>query len=286
MPIIENFATVRYTSGGTAATRVSNVEQTELTSSVTFTKATLGKSYNADDTVTYILTIANTSTTAFNTVTITDNLGSFEENGTSYTPLTYVGPAVLLVDGQDVSANLTVDASAPASLVFTIPALAAGATANIIYRAEVNDFAPLDVDSIITNTATLTTESDCADGTASATITVAPAADVSVFKQMTPNPVICGDTVTYTIRIFNYGNIPAEDVQLVDAFDPAPTNITVSRNGVLLPDIAYTYEGGVLTVPSGTELDTVPAATFTRDATTGEVIVTPGVLEYVITGTI
>lgn len=286
MPIIENFATVRYTSGGTAATRVSNVAQTELTSSVTFTKATLGNSYNADDTVTYILTIANTSTTAFNTVTITDNLGSFEENGTFYTPLTYVGPAVLLVDGQDVSANLTVDASAPASLVFTIPALAAGATANIIYRAEVNDFAPLDVDSTITNTATLTTESDCADGTASATITVAPAADVSVFKQMTPNPVICGDTVTYTIRIFNYGNIPAEDVQLVDAFDPAPTNITVSRNGVLLPDIAYTYEGGVLTVPSGTELDTVPAATFTRDATTGEVIVTPGVLEYVITGTI
>lgn len=286
MPTIENFATVRYTSGGTAATRVSNVAQTELTSSVSFTKATLGDRYEADDTVTYILTVSNTSTTPLNTVTITDNLGTFDIAGNNYTPLTYVGPAVLLVDGQDVTPNLTVDATTPGTLIFTIPALAAGATANIIYTAEVNAFAPLEVDSTITNTATLTTESDCAGGTASATITVSPAADVSVFKQMTPNPVICGDTVTYTIRIFNYGNIPAENVQLVDAFDPAPTNITVSRNGVLLPAIAYTYEGGVLTVPSGTDLDTVPAATFTRDPVTGEVIVTPGVLEYVITGTI
>lgn len=286
MPIIENFATVRYTSGGTAATRVSNVAQSELTSSVTFGKATLGDRYDGDSTVTYILTISNTSTATINAVTVRDDLGSFVLNETTYTPLTYVGPAVLLVDGQDVTPNLTVDISTPGTLIFSFPALAAGATANIIYTADVNGFAPLDVNSTITNTATITAEADCVDGTASATITVTPAADVSIFKQMTPNPVICGDTVTYTIRIFNYGNIPAEDVQLVDAFDPAPTNITVSRNGILLPAIAYTYEGGVLTVPSGTDLDTVPAATYTRDAVTGEVIVTPGMLEYVITGTI
>ena len=153
--------------------------------------------------------------------------------------------------------------------------------------AAVNGFAPLDGTGAITNTATLVTDADCADGTATATVTAASAADVSVLKQMSPNPVVCGDTVTYTIRIYNYGNAPAEDVQLVDAFDPAPTSITVSRNGELLPATGYTYDGGVLTVPpTGGTLDTVPAATFTRDATTGEVIVTPGVVEYVITGVI
>ena len=287
MATIENFATVRYTSNGTPLTRVSNVAEIGLASSVTFSKSSLGDNYTADGTVTYILTISNTSSTPLTTLTVTDDLGTFTEGTLTLTPLTYAGPALLLVDGQDVTAQLTVDSTNPASVVFSIPALAAGATANIIYEAAVNGFAPLDGTGAITNTATLVTDADCADGTATATVTAASAADVSVLKQMSPNPVVCGDTVTYTIRIYNYGNAPAEDVQLVDAFDPAPTSITVSRNGELLPATGYTYDGGVLTVPpTGGTLDTVPAATFTRDATTGEVIVTPGVVEYVITGVI
>ena len=287
MATIENFATVRYTSNGTALTRVSNVAEIGLSSSVVFTKVPLGTEYEGDGTITYILSITNTSSAPLTALTITDNLGTFTDGALTLTPLTYVGPAVLLVDGQDVSAQLTVDASNPASLVFTIPALAANTTANIVYKVAVNEFAPLNAQATIVNNATLTTDAACADGEASATVTVVLAADVSVVKQMCPNPVICGDTVTYTIRIYNYGNVPAEDVQLVDAFDPAPTNISVYRNGVLLTGTAYTYVGGVLTVPpTGGTLDTVPAATFTRDATTGEVIVTPGIVEYVITGTI
>ncbi len=285
MPTIENFATVRYTSGGVAATTVSNIAQIDLTSSVTFDKRTVGSTYSEGDTVTYIMTVSNTSSAPLNTVSITDNLGTFTDQTGDLTPLTYVGPAILLVDGQDASANLTTDSSSSSQLIFTIPALAAGATANIIYTARVNEFAPLELDSAIVNEATLTTDSDCADGSASATVTVAPAADVSIFKQMSPNPVVCGDTVTYTIRLYNYGNIDAENVQLIDVFDPILTNITVSRNGVLLEGTAYLYENGTLTVPA-TATDTIPAATFTRDATTGEVVVTPGTVEYVITGVI
>ena len=287
MATIENFATVRYTSNGIPITRVSNVAEIGLASSLTFTKVALGSEYEADGTVTYILTVTNTAQTPLTNLIITDDLGTFTEGTLTLTPLTYVGPALLLVDGQDVSAQLTVDSTNPELLVFTVPALAAGATANIIYKAAVNGFAPLDANAAIVNTAILSTDADCADGTATTTVTAASAANVSVLKQMSPNPVVCGDTVTYTIRIYNYGNAPAEDVQLIDAFDPAPTNITVSRNGVLLTGTDYTYEGGVLTVPpTGGTLDTVPAATFTRDETTGEVIVTPGVVEYVITGVI
>lgn len=285
MPTIENFATVRYTSGGVAATKVSNIAEIDLTSSVTFTKATVGTSYSEGTTVTYIMTVSNTSSAPLNSVSITDDLGTFASATGDLTPLTYVGPAVLLVDGQDASANLTVDSTSPSQLVFTIPALASGATANIIYTARVNEFAPLELDSTIVNNATLTSDSDCADGSATATVTVAPAADVSIFKQMSPNPVVCGDTVTYTIRLYNYGNIAAENVQVIDVFDPVPTNITVSRNGVLLVGTDYLYENGTLTVPA-TPTDTIPAATFTRDATTGEVVVTPGTVEYVITGVI
>ena len=108
MATIENFATVRYTSNGTALTRVSNVAEIGLSSSVVFTKVPLGTEYEGDGTITYILSITNTSSAPLTALTITDNLGTFTDGALTLTPLTYVGPAVLLVDGQDVSAQLTV----------------------------------------------------------------------------------------------------------------------------------------------------------------------------------
>ena len=287
MATIENFATVSYTSGGVAATKTSNLAEIELDSSLSFSKTTLGTSYTAGSPVTYILSVTNGATAAVTDIVITDDLGTFTPDTTELTPLSFVEPALLLVNGQDATAQLTVDGSSPSTLAFTIPTLAPGATANIVYNALPNAFAPLETGATITNTATLTSSSDCADGSATATITVTEAADIEVVKTMSPNPVICGDTVTYTIRIYNYGNTPAEDVRLSDTFVPAPENITVSRNGVLLVATDYNYVDGTLTVPAeGTDGDTVPAATFTRDAVTGEVSVTPGVVEYVITGTI
>lgn len=287
MATIENFATVSYTSGGVSETKVSNLAEIGLESAISFTKTTLGESYGEDEVVTYILSMTNTSTSPITNVSVTDDLGTFLFGTLELTPLTYASPALLLIDGQDVSTQLTVDAATAGSLVFSFPTLPAGATANIVYRAAVNEYAPLEVDASITNTATLTSDSDCADGTATASIGALSAANVSVFKQMSPNPVICGDTVTYTIRIYNYGNIAAENVVLTDTFSPAPDSITVTRDGVLLAAADYTYENGTLTVPSSAEAPvTVPAATFTRETSTGIVTVTPGMVEYIITGTI
>lgn len=287
MATIENFATVTYTSGGVFETKVSNLAEIELDSSLDFSKITLGTTYTAGSSVTYILSVTNGSTATVSNIAITDNLGTFTQDTTEITPLTFDSPALLLINGQDASAQLTTDTSVTGAVTFTIPSLAPGATANIIYNATPNTFAPLTSGSTITNTAELTSDSDCADGSATATITVLDAADVEVVKTMSPNPVVCGDTVTYTIRIYNYGNIPAENVQLTDTFTPAPENITVSRNGVPLVATDYDYTDGTLTVPAGgADADTVPAATFTRDTTTGEITVSPGVVEYVITGNI
>lgn len=287
MATIENFATVSYTSGGVAATATSNTAEIELTSSVALTKETLGDTYTSDSDVTYILSVRNTSSSPINNVTVTDDLGTFLFGTLELTPLTYTGPAILLVNGIDSTAALTVDSSATNALVFTIPTLAAGAVANIIYKAIPNEFAPRGTAATITNTATLSADAGCADAEASATIQTLDAAALTVVKQMSPNPVVCGETVTYTITIYNYGNIPAEDVRITDTFSPAPTDVTVTRNGVAVPATEFSYIDGVLTVPAPTsDADTVPAATFTRNAETGEVTVAPGILEYVITGTI
>ncbi len=287
MAIIENFATVRYTSGGVTETTVSNLAQIDLTSSVTLSKVPLGTSYESDSLLTYILTVQNTSDAPLSGVVIEDNLGTFPYEEGTLTPLSYGGDAILLLNGQDATASLSVDDTEPSTLVFSLPTLAAGATANIVYTARVNEFAPLGAGATIVNEATLRADSDCAEGTATATVTAEGSARLSVFKQMSPNPVVCGSTVTYLIRVSNYGNSPAEDVQITDVFDPAPENISITRNGVLLVATDYTYENGVLTIIAGSSTgDTVPAATFTRDPVTGAVTITPGVVEYVITGTI
>ncbi len=287
MAIIENFATVRYTSGSTTETIVSNIAQVSLTSSVTLSKVPLGTTYGDDSLLTYILTVQNTSDTTLTGVSIVDNLGTFPYGAAELTPLAYGGNAVLLINGQDATASLEVDAADPSELRFALPPLSAGTTANIVYTARVNEFAPLEAGGTIVNTATLSADAECAEDTATATVTAEEGADLSVFKQMSPNPVVCGGTLTYTIRISNYGNADAEDVQLTDVFDPAPENISITRNGVPLVATDYTYENGVLTIIAGSSTgDTVPAATFTRDPQTGEVTVTPGVVEYVITGTL
>ena len=287
LAIIENYATVRYTSNGVEATAVSNLAEISLESSVSIFKTPLSDVYGDDSVLTYILTIQNTSGATLTNVRVEDNLGSFLFNAMELTPLTYAGDAILLINGQSSEALLTVDSSSPSALVFTISSLPVGATANIVYNAQVNEFAPLDTASTIINTATLSADAECAQGTATSTVTAESGARLSVLKQMTPNPVICGETLTYSIRIYNYGNAPAENLQVIDEFDPAPANITVTRNGVLVPAADYTYEGGVLTVPAlATSGDTIPAATFTRDPVTGVVSVIPGLVEYVVSGTI
>lgn len=287
MPSIENFATVSYTSGGVTETKVSNVAEISVESAIGFTKTSLGNSYGDNSTLTYILTVTNSSTGAIAESTVTDNLGTYVYGTLELTPLDYISPAVLLINGQDVSAQLGVNTETQGSLIFTLPTIPAGATANIIYKAQVNDFAPLAIDSSIVNVSTFESSSECADTTASATVSVANAANISIIKQMCPNPVICGDTLTYSIKIYNYGNTAAENVVLTDDFNPAPSNITVSRDGTLLLGSDYTYADGTLTVPSSTAASiTVPAASFTQDATTGVISITPSVVEYTITGTV
>jgi uncharacterized repeat protein (TIGR01451 family) len=287
MPTIENFATVRYTSNGVETTTVSNLAEIALESSVSLSKTPLSTTYGNDTVLTYILTVQNTSGASLTNVRIEDNLGTFSFMTSELTPLTYAGDVILLINGQNATAQLEVDASSPSALIFLIPSLPAGATANIVYNAQINEFAPLELDSTVVNTATLSADAECANGSASATVTALTGASVSVLKQMSPNPAICGDTLTYSIRIYNYGNTAAENLQVIDSFDPAPANITVTRNGVIVPDTDYTYENGVLTVPAtATAGDTIPTATFTRDPVSGVVSVIPGMVEYVITGTI
>lgn len=279
--IITNQASIRYRYGETEAAAVSNIASTTLAQPLSVTKTSLETAYREGDELTYILTVTNGGTAALNDVTVTDSLGTFTEGTVTATPLTFIPDALLFING--VNNGVITPEVEEDSITFTLPALAAEATALIVYKVRVNEFAPLTAESQITNTVTADAEGVTESATASYTITAEEYADVSIFKSMTAD----GETITYTFDITNRGNAPAENIVLTDAFDPAPTSITVSIDGTVIPATEYTYTGGVLTLPNATgEPLSLPAAEITEDPVTGEITVTPSRLTVTVIGTL
>ena len=259
----------------------SNVAVGEVVRGFTISKTAVGDTYGRNDEVTYVVTIVNSSTSPLAGVSITDDLGGYMFGENTVYPLSYVEGSVTMFINGVLAAAPTVDAGPP--LVFSDITIPAQGNAVIVYEAAVTEFAPLDVEDSITNTVTV-------DGdTASETITTQQAPELAITKAIEPVPVEEFGTVTYTFTILNYGNTPAQltdDTVLTDTFNPALTNITVTFNGTPWADPAnYTYDEttGLFTTIAGQI--TVPAATYTVDEN-GATVITPGVSELVVTGTI
>jgi uncharacterized repeat protein (TIGR01451 family) len=163
----------------------------------------------------------------------------------------------------------------------TVPA---GGTALLVYEASVNQFAPINAGGTITNEVVIT--GDCGNVTASETVSAITTPQVTITKSVSPVPVSCGDTVTYTFLIQNYGSsaLTATDNAVVtDNFNPILSNVTASLNGVAIP---FTYDDTTGAFATTAGAVTVPAATYTQDLTTGAWTVTPGASTLIITGTI
>ncbi|MBE6692248.1 MAG: DUF11 domain-containing protein [Ruminococcaceae bacterium] len=284
--IITNQATLNYRYGGVSASTVSNITSAVFGASLDIEKTSLNESYRVGEGLTYIITL-NNSGAALDEVTVSDNLGSYNFNGTILTPLTYTGPARLFVNGVFVS-ELTPEIDEN-EIIFFIENLPANANAQIVYQATPNQFANRCCGDFITNTATAECNCPCnIPASSSNTLTADCFADVRIVKSVCPNPIICGEEVTYIFDISNYGNIPATDVVLTDTFNPPLTDITVSLNVNPLSPLDYSYINGTLTIPSeDSSLDlTVPAATCVQNPQTGEITIVPGNIQIVVSGNI
>ena len=280
MAIITNQANLTYTYGTTTATVVSNVAETERNAGLSAEKRALESAYREGATLTYLISLKNGGASAVENLVIADDLGAYTPAGAAapVMPLTFSGNATLYVNGafSEELAPLPTENG----VQFTIPSVPAGADALLVYQAAVNGFAPLSPGSEITNTAAIGDESL----TVSATVPVADYADVSIEKEMSPNPVTDGGTLSVTFTIENRGNAEATGLQLTDDFPLALSDVSVAVNGA--PFSAFTFENNTLTLPSGAQTTlSVPAATFTQDET-GAVTVVPGKLTVVMTGTV
>lgn len=280
---ITNQARLNYLVNDQPGSVLSNIATATLNEPLTVDKNSVESTYRQDDELTFVVSFVNSGRTTLNDVTVTDDLGTYTISGVEVTPLTFAAPALYYVNG--VYSGIITPAVNADSIEFTVPTVAAGANVIIIYKARVNDAAPLATASQITNTVTVAADGLNAPVSASNTVTAEEYADVRITKSMTPADVTDGSLITYEFNVFNYGNTEATNIVLIDQFDPAPASITVQLNGDVLNPADYTYVNGLLTLPAGTDLElSLPAATTVRNPATGEITVTPSSLSITVTG--
>ena len=278
MAIFTNQATLTYT-GGSAN---SNIAVGEILEVLSADKTAVSGTYQVGELVTYVITIRNTGSAAFTSLTVTDDLG-----GGVNVPLTYQDGTVLYFVNGVLQAAPAVTPGAP--LVFSGITVPAGGDAVIVYQAQVNAFAPPLSGSTITNTVTITGGGLTAPVTATETVTVAVGPAISITKTITPAQVADNGRVTYTFLIQNSGNealVATDNAVITDTFAPILPALVVTLNGApLAVGTGYTYDeatGQFATVPG---VITVPAATYTQDPT-GAYTAAPGLTTLIVTGTI
>lgn len=265
----------------------SNIAVGEVLEVLSVSKTAISNIYGSNDTVTYIVSIVNTGATAITGLTLNDNLGAYSSTVGTLVPLTYTDGTIRYYVNGVLQPAPTV--SAVGDLTINGISVPANGNATLVYEVSTNEFAPLSLDSTITNTATVS-GNGFTPVTDDETITVASAPSLTITKSISPVPVNDNGVVTYTFVIQNTGNTPVvatDNSFITDLFDPTLSNVSATFNGTLWTegtDYNYTEATGLFESVAGSI--TVPAATFTQDPITGAWNVTPGTSTVVVTGTI
>lgn len=264
---------------------VSNLAQGEVLDALTLTKNVTGSDYSQGDSLTYILSLVNTGTFPLTGLTVTDDLGGYTLRGNTVYPLTYESGSVrYFVDGLPQQTPPVVQSASP--LTFTGITVPGSGNSMLVYRVNVNEYAPLGPEAVLTNSATVSGAGITAV-TADASVSASSDPVLSINKTISPVPATENSRITYTFLIQNSGATPADagdDVTLRDVFDPLLNSLTVTLDGVpLTEDVDYTYTsaGQFTTVPGRI---TVPAAAYLQNPQTGAITVRPGSTVLVVTG--
>lgn len=283
MATFTNQATLRY--NGNVVN--SNITTGELLEVLSATKTAVIDSYSQGSEITYVINIVNSGAITFTGISINDDLGEYAVGLSTYVPLDYVtGSAQYYLNGILQPAPAVAEGPPLVISGITVPA---NGVATIIYVARANQYAPLNLEGGIINTA-LISGGGITEITVTETITAESGARLTISKSMCPTTVTENGRLTYTFVIENIGNTPAvatDDVAITDTFNPILTGLSVTFNGIpWTENVNYTYSeatGVFSTIPGQI---TVPAATYTQDPSTGEWIIEPGVGVLTVTGTV
>ena len=265
----------------------SNIVSGEIVEVLSAEKTAVLNTYTVGDEITYIVSIVNSGAAAFTGITIADNLGEYSFGTGTLVPLTYVDGSVRYFSDGTLQPTPTVTSENPLTIEgITVPA---GGNVLVIYKAAVNNFAPLDVEGTVTNSAVIS-GGGIVPITVSSTISAVSGLNLTITKAVNPEVVAENGQLTYTFTIQNTGSVPAtvaDNLVVTDTFDPVLdiTSVTFNSDTWTEPaDYAYNELTGLFTSVAGQI--TVPAATYSQDPATGAWVVTPGVSVLRVTGTI
>lgn len=284
MAIFYNQATLSFNDN----TINSNIVTGEIVEVLEASKTSTPATYSAGEEITYIINIINSGTAPFTGLTVTDNLGEYVFGTGSVVPLTYETGSVRYFTDGVLQPTPTVTDEQPLTITgITVPA---NGNAVIIYRAAVNQFAPIGVDGTITNAAVISGAGLTTPIMVENTISAESGLDLSITKAVNPETVSENGQLTYTFTIQNLGSVSAvatDNLVVTDTFDPVLDITSVTLNGVALtePD-DYTYDEATGVFSTVIGRITVPAATYTQDATTGAWVISPGIAVLKVTGNI
>lgn len=283
MATFTNQATLRY--NGNVVN--SNITTGELLEVLSATKTTVINNYSQGSDITYVINIVNSGTLPFTGIFVNDNLGEYTFGTDTLVPLNYVnGSAQYYLNGVLQPAPV-VTAGPP--LVISGLTIPANGVATIIYVADANQYAPLDLEGVITNTAVVS-GGGITPITVTETVTAERGAKLTISKSICPTTVTENGRLTYTFVIQNVGNEPAvatDDVTVTDTFNPILSGLTVTYNDVAWTEnINYVYSETTGEFATNAGQITVPAAEYTQDPVTGEWIIEPGVSVITVTGTV
>lgn len=284
MAIFSNQATLTYNGNTTN----SNMAYGEILDVLAATKTAVEGNYTPGSLITYVVTLRNTGTTTLNGLTVTDDLGGYDFNGTTVYPLTYEANSIALFVNGVPQAAPVVTPGPP--LVISGISIPGNGDVVLVYQARANAFADPTAGGTIDNTVTITGDGISTPITAVETVTAETVPQLTISKSITPSQVVDNDRVTYTFVIQNSGNqavVATDNAAITDIFDPILTALTVTFEGISWTEgVQYNYDEttGLFTTAPGQIL--VPAATYTQNPVTGEYSVTPGIATLVVTGTI
>ena len=287
MAAFTNQATLTYRN----SVRNSNIVSGEVVQVLSADKNAVRDTYAPGETITYTVSLVNAGTTPYNNLTVTDNLGAYTV-GTltpvTVVPMTYTDGSVLVFVNGVLQAAPAVTAGPP--LVISGINVPAGGNTVLVYRATLNEYAPLGTGAQVQNTATISGAGISTPLTATETVTAAQGADLAITKSLFPATVVENGQLTYTFTIQNYGtaaSVATDEVFVSDTFLPILTDLTVLLNGAPLAvttDYTYDESTGVFSTVPGRIV--VPAATYAQDPATGIWTVDPGVATLTVTGTV
>jgi len=230
---ISNTATVTGTQTDDDATNNSDTENTAVNAQVDLavTKTDGLTTVISGNNLTYTIVVTNNGPSQATNVNLTDAL-----------------PATLTYSSHTVSQGT--GAIAGQNFSAALGTLAPGASATVTIVAAVSGTAT----GTISNTASVTatqTDSNNANNSATDTTTATPQIDLQITKADTPDPVIAGNQLTYTIQVTNAGPSTATGVTVTDVLPGTVTFVSGTSTVGTVSNSSGTVTGTIGTLASG-----------------------------------